>query len=239
MKRKILLFVIVACVVLSACTSNSHDDEALDSLRHAHEQVIENLSEVEFQTLLTQTHPLDDLLRYLHFVFQPTAAHRETLANFNTIFPIEVLRDMGEGRLYTMHQAHCGGILYAFFASTQQGITQAAWLQHTAFVVKSLAMHDFAGIELGSSVQAVQAIDPVVTHFKQNAIMWEEQGFAVNGFISRHLLSDGLLVFTFHRDGEIFFVADMQFHPDFSVVTPSAMGEIVFDYSILPQDFPQ
>jgi hypothetical protein len=73
-----------------------------------------------------------------------------------------------------------------------------------------------------------------VTHFKQNALMWEEQGFAVNGFISRHLLTDGLLVFTFHRDGEIFAVSDMQFHPNFTIA-----GEIIFDYSILPQDFPQ
>ncbi|MCL2447080.1 MAG: hypothetical protein FWD06_09975 [Oscillospiraceae bacterium] len=232
--KRILLLLVVICVILSACTFNSREDEPLDSLGHAHEQVIENLSEAEFQRLLTQTHPAEDLLRYLHFVFQPTAGHRETLADFNTVFSIEVLRDMGEGRLYTMHQADNGGMLYAFFASTPEGITQAAWLQHTAFVMKSLEINDFASIEVGSSVEAVQAIDPVVAHFKQNALMWEEQGFAVNGFISRHLLRDGLLVFTFHREGENFAVSDMQFHPDFTIA-----GEIHFDYSILPQDFPQ
>jgi len=248
MKRTFPFVFALSLVFLVACAANieiKHEndemqtsDQYVDTTWREQDEILQSLS-VDYHYSLNQSILVDNLIwNYWNYRINYRTPHRISLSAFDSDFPVEFLRSMDTDRMYSIHRTDNGGFFYSFFVSPNGDLSQGVWLSHTIFVMKSLAHSDFAGIEIGSIITDVEAVDPVVTYHRNHALR-VESFLDVNRFASFHLLTDGLLVVSYQMQNQSFYVSAMYFFPDFRLIEETSFGEIFFDYSILPQDFPQ
>lgn len=150
--------------------------------------------------------------------FNPLFSYIPQLDGIDEKYPIECLRDMGNGKKYVVYSSKDGGLFYLFFRNEIH-------LSHSAYVSDVKSKKDFDSIQLGDTFEQVAAIDP-------DAQKWVECPYSV------HLLEDGILQYTY-QDGV---VTKIDYSPDFVYKETFDTGteEIVveYDYSILAQDYP-
>ena len=118
---------------------------------------------------------------------------------------------------------------------------------NTAWMSKALEKSDFDDIHIGDSIDKVIALEPVTKEFEGDMNLSSSREPHTEGHGQTLLLKDGVLVIHYCIPADTerldWRITDMQFYPDFKVpVSEEYQGKeytIVYDYSILPEDFPQ
>ena len=93
------------------------------------------------------------------------------------------------------------------------------------FMTQTLSYSDFSGVQLGDDAEKVKAIDEKVTQRHLERYYAEEEQYTLNainnGFppISIHLLSDGIIKFTYGRQGDTLYVTDITYSDDFTLTS--------------------
>ncbi len=165
---------------------------------------------------------------YFYRRFHPLRSYIPMLDMIDKDYPIECLRDMGNGRKYAVYSSEDGGLFYLFFREEID-------LSHSAYVSKPKGKKDFNSIQVGDTFDQVAVIDPDVKKWSESYSMGTSDPDAT---YSVHLLKDGFLQYTY-KDGK---VTDIYYSPDFvyKQTFGTSEGEMVieYDYSILSQDYP-
>lgn len=152
--------------------------------------------------------------------------------------PIELIRTVGEEFLgdnrsythgYTMNKVKDGGILYAFYAITDDNGHIYFKMHNAAYVERVLTYADFADIKIGDPIDKVIALDPIARFTAQRIDMSN----TVNGALSIHLLKDGVLFINYNNSDKT--VKRLRFSDNFQEADDP---NCPYRFDILPQDWP-
>ena len=98
----------------------------------------------------------------------------------------------------------------------------------------------------GDTSQKVAALEPVTEHWAFRAMATDSLHPVKDGFTQELLLKDGFLEIHYNMEEKPnyavgdWIITDMKFYPDFKVEYDFGMDSpFVFDYSILPEDYPK
>ena len=163
--------------------------------------------------------------------------------------PIGFLRQVEDGRYYSVNKLYDGGYAYFFFEhemdpETLEYVTEDltdVYLTGCVYMEKKLAISDFSGLEIGDSIDKVIAVDNAASVLKEWADWYKS--ILKSGFedgVTKHILADGLLVIYYDYNGKELVIGDMEFSEDF-VFENETMGIATAypkKFSILPQDYP-
>ena len=152
-------------------------------------------------------------------------------------FPIECLRKNDADYFYTIYKVKQGGLLYAFYYTSEYYI-QYSWDYY--YVVKPVNKSDFKTIEIGSTIEDVEEIDPATTAYKRHIIEYTESlprsDLAYGTCMTRHYLADGSYrIYYEMKDGQ-FFVTNITYYP-YNYDEIEDYGFERTDWHILPQDY--
>ncbi len=156
-----------------------------------------------------------DFRNFAYRLYMPRTSYSPRIDWINSAYPIECLRDMGDGRRYAVYHMKDGGRCFFFFNDSE--------FFNFAYISKTKQKKDFKGIQVGDSFEKVVAADP-------DARIWQECPFDY----SAHLLKDGILVYEY-REG---IITDIKVSADFIYRKDYNSGRVEYDYSILSQDYP-
>ena len=152
----------------------------------------------------------------------------------NDRYKIELIRSIDDQRMYSIQKPESGGLFYSFYVNSG--------LQCTAYITKSLYFADYNAIKVGSSIDDVIAIEPATqAYIKRNRTYdnLSNDGETAGAFKQHIILKDGLLKLTYSRSGDTYKVSQIDFFDDFKESIDWGMGyPCVYDYSILPNDYP-
>ena len=163
------------------------------------------------------------------------AIHRRAeLYEVDEVFNIEVLRQLDSGNIYTVFEVGRRGWMFLFFSQDKD-----YQLSHMAFVNQSLVEKDFDAISVGS---------PIENYGESFNFEWRNRAW-FGSHNERHrlryfLLEDTLIII--HLD-DYQYILEIERRPDKRIYLPAGTelnGRIleedeVFDFNILPQDFPR
>lgn len=161
---------------------------------------------------------------YLYYGILPERSNTPSLRSMNDADKIQCLRKINDSRYYCIYKTDNGGLFYCFFNNCA--------LYNAVFSLKALRFSNFNSIKVGSSLEAVDAIDPIVSEIlkassSQNALMK----------FTKHLLKDGLLIISYRQENGKYVVSKKEFYPDFKITDTIENRQFTYDYSILPQDY--
>ena len=220
---------------VSNTTSNKKNDEFELKQQKEVEKVMEKISDKPLGELLKNKFDEKDLIEnYLFHNYNPLMSHQLTLTGINFTHPIECLRLTSNQRIYNVYDTDNGSRLFTFFVGEDIKKTDGV-LYSTAIIYESLMRNDFDKIDISLYISDVEKIDKVASLYKSLAHKYELETFE-----SKHLLKDGLLVIQYSlNDEKKYVVSNIEFYDDFKlVVKDDILGEIIYDYQILPQDYP-
>ncbi len=161
--------------------------------------------------------------------------------------PVAFLRNPSKGYYYSVAKIHDGGYAYFFFERLRDSITGEyttsdltdVRLSGGVYVEKTLPLSSFAHISIGDTLEDVISTDNAAIVPKQWS-EWMQQ--AVNSkpeiLLSNHLLTDGLLTFTYALKNEEYIITDIEFSEEFTFTSPWFEDGFHKTYTILPQDYP-
>lgn len=148
--------------------------------------------------------------------------NRPIIDQINAEYPIECLRRVRD-QTYSIYKEG-GGLIFVFY---DNGCEES----HCVYMKKKLSSDDFRNVKSETPLSVVEGIDPA-------AAIWANHAISLNSkqFSSDHLLTDGLLRFTYtcQKSGQ-FQVSKRYFSRNFRC--PENMAVINYNYSILPQDY--
>ncbi len=164
-----------------------------------------------YDELIKKTVDIDAFLQK----FEPSpyglTAH-PSIVDIDENIGIECLRKSESGKYYSVHELKQGGLLYLFYISYSD--EDPLWL-HTWFVSqKSLSYADFSGIAVGSTLEAVKAIDPVASIYEQRVKTFKP---AVDVLYTQHYLTDGILTIYYSYDDGKGSVKIIDYQKDFQI----------------------
>ena len=160
--------------------------------------------------------------------------------------PVAFLRSPFAG-YYSVAKINGGGYAYFFFerlrdSKTGEYITDDLTdvrLIGGVYIEKAMQYGSFAQISIGDTLDDVISVDNAAIVPKQWS-EWMQQ--TVNSkpeiLISNHLLTDGLLTFTYTYINEEYKITDIQFSEEFTFTSPWFEEGFYKKYTILPQDYP-
>ena len=167
-----------------------------------------------------------------------------TIVSFDQTAGIELLRKPDDHHMYAINRISRennspGGLFYSFFENDI--------LMNTAWMSKALEKSDFDDIHIGDSIEKAIALEPVTKEFEGIMELSSSREPHTEGHDQTLLLKDGVLVIHYCIPADTerldWRITDMQFYPDFKVpVSEEYQGKeytIVYDYSILPEDYPE
>lgn len=165
---------------------------------------------------------------YLNFSIAPERSYWPTLYTVNENSRIECIRKISGARCYVIYRTENQGLFYLFFDSGR--------LNCAIFSVKALNYKDFSAVGVGSTMNDVAPIDPIISQI--DAVNKADH---VETKSTKHLLKDGLLVLSYTKDSNgAYVVSDKQYYKDYKITdTVRSIGKVVYDYSILPQNYPE
>ncbi|MDR2525426.1 MAG: hypothetical protein LBC83_04435 [Oscillospiraceae bacterium] len=182
-------------------------------------------NQVDCESTITKTISLQDFReQYFFRDFSPSFSFQQTIEQINADFPIECLRKKKENQRYVVYEAKESGRVFVFF---RDQVVKS----HCVYVLNTKKYRDFKSIKTGSLFDDVLKIDKA-------AEIWSSvnDDIGMDGFRSLHLLTDGLLAIRYKQDTKRNAIVDeIQLFTDFRM---EANGT-TYDYSILPQDYPQ
>ncbi len=155
------------------------------------------------------------------------------------IYPSNAWRKIADDKYYVMYDLTDGTRIYVFFASLDN---DARVLGYPILMKDSLSYSKFSNISIGDTLEEVKSVDYIA---KYTCDLWNpatEQGIANftnagNPPCSVHLLTDGILKYTYERSGEegnyVYTIIDIEYHEDFKM---EGFGGVT-DYSIAEVDY--
>ena len=190
-----------------------------------YEEFIGTISSEPFESLVTKIVSDDILTNYLGYHMIPILSNTVTPLEINEIYGIELIRDMGNGKMYAVQKLESGAYFYTFYKDTA--------LNCTALISKSLTKGDFETVKIGSLISDVENIEPATVYWKN--IITSRINSEFNGdFTQTVLLKDALLLISYERQNNDYYVSDMIYYDDFKETREYG----AYDYTILPEDYP-
>ncbi|MBQ5339997.1 MAG: hypothetical protein J6Z40_12645, partial [Oscillospiraceae bacterium] len=202
-----------------------------------------------FEALLKRAvtdRPYDEVLHeeiadlyYFGYRWYPEMSHVDTPLSWNERHPVELLRKIDGNRMYGIQKMQQGGLLYTFYDENYA-------MTHTAWMSKALSYSDFDDIRIGDTSQKVAALEPVTEQWAFRAMATSSLHPVYDGFTQELLLKDGFLEIHYNMEEQPnyavgdWIITDMKFYPDFRVEYDWGRDvPFVWDYSILPEDYPK
>lgn len=202
------------------------------------------LTDAPYESTITTLTPNEILDEYLFWLMRIQQSNARYTGTINEDYGIECLRDAGRTehgnwRMYSIHKLATGAVFYMFY--------EDCLLRNTVLMTKSLTKADFSEIKIGDTVEDVAEIEPAAIYWKnirgKNKELYPDAYKDVGGFTTPFLLKDGLLIIIYELKDNDYYIEDIVFHDDFKSVYPDfkynfTSEEDVFDYRILPEDYP-
>lgn len=176
-------------------------------------------NDTECHKLITREIDWENEREFRNFAYRlyiPMTSYSPQIDWIDSLYPIECLRDMGDGRSYAVYSMKGGGRCFFFFL-------EGGDFGNFTYISKTKQKKDFDDIGVGDSFEKVVATDP-------DARIWEDCSFDY----SAHLLKDGILVYEY-EDGVI---EQVHYSKDFIYRVDYNSETVEYDYSILAQDYP-
>lgn len=201
-----------------------------------YDAILENaITDQPYNEVLKSTVSDDIILRHLDDMMNPWLSNIDTLLSMNRQYPTELIRKIDNTMMYSIQKPESGGLFYSFYVN---GV-----LQCTAYITKTLSFADYSSVKIGSSVEDVIAIEPATqAYINRNEIYdsLSHDGVTADTFKQHIILKDGLLKLTYSRNGDTDTVKQIEFFDDFKESVDYGMGfPFVYDYRILPEDYPE
>lgn len=202
------------------------------------------ISDASYESVIT-TQTSDEILdEYLFWLMQSWKSAARFEGDIYDAYGIECLRDAGytehgNWRTYSIHKLASGAVFYLFY--------EDAFLRNTVLMTKSLTKADFSEIKIGDTVEDVAEIEPAAAYWKNVRVkdkeLYPDHYPDDKGFTQPLLLKDGLLIIIYEFRDNDYYIEDIVFHDDFKSVYPDFKYALtteadVFDYTILPEDYP-
>ena len=158
-------------------------------------------------------------------------------------FPRVAWRELENGYAYGVLDGTDGTRLYARYHYVQMG-SDMEWRAcgYPIYCKKTVSYSDFADIKVGDTSQKVAEVDPITRYYIRRFSRYSEENMQVlinflnNPPCSVHLLTDGILKFTYERTGTegnyVYTVTDIEYHDDYIM---EAAG-VTVDYSVADID---
>ena len=162
---------------------------------------------------------------YNRFYFAGFSYGRVLLGEFDQKVPIRFLRQVDDLHYYTMYKIGEKGRLYIFFERDFPRPVDLITYACSVYSEKRLAKSDFDRIKAGDSLEKVIAIDPTA-RFAKNKYSMGEEGSSV------HLLSDGILKFSYTKKENTFVVSEVVYNSE--GILPKRFHD--YHFRVLPQD---
>ena len=179
------------------------------------------------------------------------AYYTDPLEDLFERFPVTFLRKTGKGQYYTVNKVYDGGYAYIYFDRPKNYETGEYLDEDETNVIvtgcvyaeKSLKKSDFDSVKIGDSFAKVIAVDHAATMTKTLWDYTKNIGGNNRAYpMTKHLLTDGLLVYEYKYTENDIVVSGITYFEDFNFVSPilKSLGETdyVKYYGILPQDYP-
>jgi hypothetical protein len=212
--------------------------ESLDSSRKESEYVSQQqaeqssimayIAEANVSIHTNHTYGKEPIREYILYRFNPLRSHQVSFLEYNAKYKIEFIRQISDSRVYCVQKA-----LDGYFLTFWEGenIREGGWLYNSAFIQKTLDRQAFISVKEGTNCAIVKKIDPAIS-------VWLDVAQQDNllSFQSTLILKDGLLVIDFAKKQNEYIVQKVSFYDDFKLKESSS---VVFDCSILQQDYPQ
>lgn len=185
-----------------------------------------------YLTKITKTYSEKDFFDngLIYQFYNPIVSFHHYLYTVEELFPAECVRKISETMVCNIYKTHENGIVYLFFQKEYE-----AWvLHHSVYVKKGLSLSDFSLIKTGDSLESVGKIDPAAISV---------QKYSEYPLFTIHLLKDGIVKIGYEKNNDgVFVVSNVQKSKDFKL-TGKEIGfdgidsDIVYDFTILPQDY--
>ena len=239
LKRFLVFMIAFSLLCVTACGSNPYvcryePDRDLvkvetDGLVISYDEA---LADLPFEQMITKTCDIHEFMNYSCSSLDAVAAK----------IGVECLRVNDTGVYYSVHKVEQGGLLYVFYGRWTVRELGDQSVDHWYYVNKEHSYADFHGIEVGSTIRAVEAIDPA-------ARLWHNEFLrsctrtptkAYDTFSSQHYLSDGVLTIHYkntdddpydRKEGD-FVVCDIEYTQDYGWWENGVWDDV----SILSQD---
>ena len=224
MKRISLLGVVVLMLFVASCAVNETDINDVSTLEtiSSHDGTEATLSEYVAQpktsdNITTSTLPVSESLDVNNdaALKSPTKTYdvavvkkwhstsrlletswRKLLSDVDSEMPIEILRKVDNNICYVPYKIETGGVLYIFFHKEDDEPLEMAVFRNAVYSERKLSEKDFEDISVGTSIDAVIAVDPATKYVSDEFML------------SDHFLSDGIIRIVYEKnDGKLFVVS--------------------------------
>lgn len=202
-------------------------------MKAEYDAVVDNaVSNLPYNDVIKSTVSDDIILWHLDETMNPWMSRSEGPVSMNNRYKIELIRKIDDKRMYSIQKPESGGLFYSFYVSSG--------LQCTAYITKALSFADYSAIKTGSSIDDVIAIEPATTAYvNRNKVYDEMSDEEAVSFPQHIILTDGLLKLTYVKSEDTYKVDRLDFFDDFKESVDYGMGyPCIYDYSILPEDYP-
>jgi len=178
----------------------------------------------------------------LYFSYQGHSGYFETLQSVDEICKIECLRDMGNGKYYAVFKIQEGGRVFSFFQHESNG---EVYLSHSIYVAQPLDKTKVKELKKGDSFSTMMEADPSISRcFHEgtlcNCIVPGDTTYTV------HLFKDELYLIRWEQENandenpDNIFIDSIEIFPNRKLrIDQNTMSDGVYDYTILPQDYPK
>ena len=265
MKKNILLLLAILLTFGAFLPSCSEQSAVLSSEFATSEDITaiytiegkpEEQRKQEILSLVNNELPCEQLIKTPYpddMGFQPWTSFRSAHSSMPTpsitvvddVFPIECLRDAGNGLYYAVYQTAEGGRIFCFFSQARDYT-----FSHSVYVYKPVSSATYNELQIGDPLSKVLKIDAALASgFDKQRIV---NVIGLNEISCTFaLLKDALVVFQYQQIGDgpqDVAISDIQVLRDKKLVINEDVLELqdhkrqpvreVFDFNILPQDYP-
>jgi hypothetical protein len=211
---------------------NELEKKEMQKIKDAENSALEKDNRQPYDTLISASYPEQKFFEnsIINWFFFLTAGFQQSfyLMQEEYGYTVECLRRTDDTSAYCIFKTDEGGLVYCFFKEEY-----SSWYLHNAVYVKNALTKDaFTNIGVGSSLRDVSNVDNLVDVYEADALKWQTKEF-----LTIHLLKDCLVLINFSSDNGQFVVTDIRYFDDFKFERHE-LGGWVYDYTILPQDYP-
>lgn len=216
-------------------SNNTATESYEQRMKSEYDAVVENaITDHPYNGVIKSTVSDDIILWHLDYTMNPWMSNVETPVSMNNRYKIELIRSIDDQRMYSIQKPESGGLFYSFYVNSG--------LECTAYITKALYFADYNAIKVGSSIDDVITIEPATQAYINRNSTYDNLsngGETSGNFVQHIILKDGLLKLTYSRNGDTYKVSQIDFFDNFKESIDYGMGyPCVYDYSILPEDYP-
>lgn len=246
MKKILSFWLVLSLLCLTGCGFvKRYDPNMLDKFDAYNSSVSVSLdqamAELPYDQMITQTCDVHEFLE----LFGEYPEGNGLLTVVAEEIGVECLRTNSAGTRYSIHKVEQGGWLYIFYRYRE--FDSAYYIDNWFYVNEDRSFADFDAIEIGSTIQEVEKIDPSA-RLSHNLFYRRCEWRRIDdvSLFSQHYLNDGVLFIYYEyqddylydsKEGE-YLVYDMEYFDDYVRWTDGGSGTASFlDVSLLPGDW--